>query len=69
MTDSNVIIAGGLLTDIKSSYFRVGHMGSVSANDLLAVLGALERALSELGQPFEIGKVCKLSNGALKANL
>jgi alanine-glyoxylate transaminase/serine-glyoxylate transaminase/serine-pyruvate transaminase len=44
-------------------------MGSVSANDLLAVLGALERALSELGQPFEIGKVCKLSNGALKANL
>jgi alanine-glyoxylate transaminase/serine-glyoxylate transaminase/serine-pyruvate transaminase len=56
MIDSNVIIAGGLLPDIKASYFRVGHMGSVSANDLLAVLGALERALSELGQPFEIGK-------------
>lgn len=56
MNDSNVIIAGGLLPDIKASYFRIGHMGSVSANDLLAVLGALERSLSELGQPLEIGK-------------
>lgn len=56
MSDSNVIIAGGLLPDIKASYFRIGHMGSVSANDLLAVLGALERALSQLGHSFEIGK-------------
>ncbi|SDW53873.1 pyridoxal-phosphate-dependent aminotransferase family protein [Flavobacterium degerlachei] len=56
MSVSNVIIAGGLLPDIKASYFRIGHMGSVSANDLLAVLGALERALSELGHSFEIGK-------------
>lgn len=56
MSDSNVIIAGGLLPDIKASYFRIGHMGSVSANDLLAVLGALERGLSQLGHSFEIGK-------------
>lgn len=56
MSESNVIIAGGLLPDIKASYFRIGHMGSVSSNDLLAVLGALERALSELGHSFEIGK-------------
>jgi alanine-glyoxylate transaminase/serine-glyoxylate transaminase/serine-pyruvate transaminase len=56
MVDSNVIIAGGLLPEIKTTYFRIGHMGSVSPNDLLAVLGALERALSELGQPLEVGK-------------
>ncbi|SEA90961.1 alanine-glyoxylate transaminase / serine-glyoxylate transaminase / serine-pyruvate transaminase [Flavobacterium gillisiae] len=56
MVDSNVIIAGGLLPEIKATYFRIGHMGSVSPNDLLAVLGALERALSELGHPLEIGK-------------
>jgi alanine-glyoxylate transaminase/serine-glyoxylate transaminase/serine-pyruvate transaminase len=69
MTDSNVIIAGGLLADIKASYFRVGHMGSVSANDLLAVLGALERALSELGQPFEMGKSLRtFQMELLKAN-
>jgi alanine-glyoxylate transaminase/serine-glyoxylate transaminase/serine-pyruvate transaminase len=56
MVDGNVIIAGGLLPEIKATYFRIGHMGSVSPNDLLAVLGALERALSELGHPLEIGK-------------
>ncbi|OAB81447.1 pyridoxal-phosphate-dependent aminotransferase family protein [Cochleicola gelatinilyticus] len=56
MIESDVIIAGGLLPEIKSTYFRVGHMGSVSANDLLAVLGALERALVELGHSFEPGK-------------
>jgi alanine-glyoxylate transaminase/serine-glyoxylate transaminase/serine-pyruvate transaminase len=56
MVDSNVIIAGGLLPEIKTTYFRIGHMGSVCPNDLLAVLGALERALSELGQPLEVGK-------------
>ncbi|MBE0393859.1 alanine--glyoxylate aminotransferase family protein [Flavobacterium sp. PL002] len=56
MVANNVIIAGGLLPDIKTTYFRVGHMGSVSPNDLLAVLGALERTLSELGYPLEIGK-------------
>lgn len=56
MVDSNVIIAGGLLTDIKATYFRIGHMGSVSSNDLIAVLAALERALLELGHPVVSGK-------------
>jgi alanine-glyoxylate transaminase/serine-glyoxylate transaminase/serine-pyruvate transaminase len=46
MVDSNVIIAGGLLTEIKLTYFRIGHMGSVFQNDLYC--RSLERALSEL---------------------
>ena len=56
MSASDVIIAGGLLADIKTTYFRIGHMGSVSPNDLISVLGALERALLELGCPIESGK-------------
>ncbi|WP_299779396.1 alanine--glyoxylate aminotransferase family protein [uncultured Formosa sp.] len=56
MNASNVIIAGGLLSDIKSTYFRIGHMGAISASDILSVLGALERALIELGIPIESGK-------------
>jgi alanine-glyoxylate transaminase/serine-glyoxylate transaminase/serine-pyruvate transaminase len=56
MSDSNVIIAGGLLPTIKATYFRVGHMGAVSPNDLIVVLSALERALSELGHPIITGK-------------
>ncbi len=56
IAESDVILAGGLLSEIKSKYFRIGHMGSVSANDLIAVLGALERALSELGHDFKFRK-------------
>jgi hypothetical protein len=42
---------------------------SVSANDLLAVLGALERALSTLGQPSKLEKFANFQIRALKANL
>jgi alanine-glyoxylate transaminase/serine-glyoxylate transaminase/serine-pyruvate transaminase len=55
MVESNVIVAGGLLPEIKATYFRIGHMGSVSANDLIAVLGALERALITLGHTMVSG--------------
>jgi alanine-glyoxylate transaminase/serine-glyoxylate transaminase/serine-pyruvate transaminase len=69
MVDSNVIIAGGLLPEIKTTYFRVGHMGSVSSNDLMAVLAALERALLELGYHIESGKsLGAFQNELLKAN-
>ncbi|MDE3743839.1 pyridoxal-phosphate-dependent aminotransferase family protein [Maribacter polysaccharolyticus] len=56
ITEKNVILAGGLLAGIKSSYFRIGHMGSVSSNDLMAVLHALECALLALGHPIASGK-------------
>ena len=56
IAQSNVVIAGGLLSEIKTRYFRIGHMGSVSPNDLIAVLGALERALLELGHDTKPGK-------------
>ncbi|WP_159023498.1 alanine--glyoxylate aminotransferase family protein [Formosa sp. L2A11] len=68
MNASDIIIAGGLLADIKSTYFRIGHMGSVSPNDLLAVLGALERALIELGYPIESGKSLHAFQNAIITN-
>ena len=55
MASNNVMVAGGLLAELKTSYFRIGHMGSVSSNDLMAVLGALERALVELGEEIAPG--------------
>lgn len=62
---NDVILAGGLLPEIKTSYFRIGHMGSVSASDLIAVLSALERALIELGHEMESGKSLKTFQDAL----
>lgn len=43
-----VVIAGGLHPALKTKYFRVGHMGAVTMNDLTATLGAVERALKTL---------------------
>ena len=52
---AGVTLAGGLHAAIRSEYFRVGHMGAVSAGDVLAVLGAVETALHGCGYVFEAG--------------
>ena len=52
MSNNNVIIAGGLLKAIKSNYFRVGHMGSVNGNDILATVAAIEKSLKLCGYQF-----------------
>lgn len=49
-----VTIAGGQ-AHLKGKIFRIGHMGYVSEEDLLVVIGCLERALKDLGHDFEFG--------------
>lgn len=44
-----IVVAGGLHPDARTKYFRVGHMGAISANDVLATVGAVERALGRKG--------------------
>ncbi len=50
-----VVIAGGIYPQIKDSYFRVGHMGSVTGKEVLATVGAIEAALLSSGYRFEPG--------------
>jgi alanine-glyoxylate transaminase / serine-glyoxylate transaminase / serine-pyruvate transaminase len=58
-----VILAGGLHPAIKSEYFRIGHMGACTQGDLLAVYGALEQSLKQLGcHPPSSGVAAILSN-------
>jgi alanine-glyoxylate transaminase / serine-glyoxylate transaminase / serine-pyruvate transaminase len=47
---SGIVVAGGLHPEAKTKYFRVGHMGAVSPNDVLATVGAIERALGSRGE-------------------
>jgi len=53
--EAGVIVAGGLHPAIKARYFRVGHMGAVSASDILATVGAIEKGLAQVGYKFEPG--------------
>ena len=52
---AGALLAGGLHPEIKTKYFRIGHMGAVTASDILATVGAIERGLAEAGYHFEPG--------------
>jgi len=53
--EAGVILAGGLLPPIKTQYFRIGHMGAVTASDILATVGAIEQGLAKSGYQFKLG--------------
>ncbi len=48
--DEGVIVAGGLLPEIKGRYFRVGHMGNLRESEVLAAAAAIGHALVRAGQ-------------------
>jgi len=55
VSNAGVIIAGGLHPDIKTRYFRIGHMGATTYGDLLATIAAIETGLAQCGYDFEPG--------------
>jgi alanine-glyoxylate transaminase/serine-glyoxylate transaminase/serine-pyruvate transaminase len=55
ITKAGVIMAGGLLPDLKSKYFRIGHMGSVNPSDILSSIAAIETALLACGYGIKPG--------------
>ena len=50
-----VVIAGGLHPEVRAKYFRVGHMGALRESDVVATVGAIERALIAGGHRVEPG--------------
>ncbi len=55
ITKAGIIMAGGLLPDIKAKYFRIGHMGSVNQSDILGSVAAIESALLSCGYKIKPG--------------
>ena len=51
-----VILAGGLHSEIKTKYFRVGHMGAITKSDIVATLSAIEFALAKQNYKFTLGE-------------
>jgi alanine-glyoxylate transaminase/serine-glyoxylate transaminase/serine-pyruvate transaminase len=60
-----VILAGGLLPEIKGDYFRIGHMGSINRADTLATISAIEVSLKKGGHIFEEGVGVKAAQRVL----
>ncbi len=65
VADEGVILAGGLHPDIKTKYFRVGHMGPAGPSDILATVGAIERSLKALGYAVELGRGVEAAQRAM----
>ncbi len=60
-----VVVAGGLHPEIKGRSFRVGHMNAVTSSDVLATVGAIERALIGAGHRVEPGAGLAAAQAAL----
>ena len=64
LADSGIVVAGGL-GPLRGKTFRVGHMGNIDKNDLLATVSAIEKALSEQGHSFAHGAGVAAANRLL----
>ena len=63
-----VVIAGCLHAELGPKYFRVGHMGLCRPADVLATVGAIERALAKLGHaPQAMGAAVAAAEAVLAA--
>ncbi|MFY1830869.1 pyridoxal-phosphate-dependent aminotransferase family protein [Myxococcus fulvus] len=62
-----VVVAGGLHPDLKTRYFRVGHMNRVGPGDVLVTVGAVERALLAAGHRAEAGAGLRAAESVLAA--
>jgi alanine-glyoxylate transaminase/serine-glyoxylate transaminase/serine-pyruvate transaminase len=59
-----VVVAGGL-GPLSQKGFRVGHMGNVNRNDILATIAAVEGSLAEQGYNFTAGAAVAAANRRL----
>jgi len=59
-----IVVAGGLGPTSQKA-FRVGHMGNVNRNDILATISAIEGSLAEQGYKFTHGVGVAAANGRL----
>lgn len=65
--EQGVVLAGGLHPELKTRYFRVGHMNVVGPGDVLATVGAVERALTVGGHRSEPGAAVAAAQAELLA--
>ena len=68
MKDEGVIVAGGLHPEIKEKYFRIGHMGPINDGDILATVGAVEKAMRRFGLDVGPGKGLAAAQGILSSS-
>lgn len=49
-------LAPGVHPALAGKYFRIGHMGWVTPNDVMTTIAVLERVLKRMGEPVNLGE-------------
>jgi aspartate aminotransferase-like enzyme len=62
MAEKYGVVVAGSLGPLKDKAFRVGHMGNVNRNDVLATLSAIEGSLDRQGYRFQPGSGVRAAN-------
>ena len=62
---NHVLIARGF-GELEGRMFRVGHMGNVNTNDIMATIAAIERGMKKFGHRFQYGDGCKAAQVVLE---
>lgn len=65
VAERNILISPGF-GPLRGKTFRVGHMGNISVNELIAVVSAIEYTLLKLGFKIELGRGVREFNESLK---
>jgi len=50
--NAGVVLAGGLYPELKNKYFRIGHMGRITVDDVINTVAAIETALKNCNYRF-----------------
>jgi len=63
---NHVIVARGF-GELEGQMFRIGHMGNINANDIMATIAAIERGMKKFSHRFDYGAGCKAAQAVLEA--
>ncbi len=66
---AGVIIAGGLHPELKNEYFRIGHMGKINAEEVIATVAAIETALKKCKYEFDEGAGLTAAEDVMKEHI
>jgi len=64
MISEGVVVAGALGA-YAGKAFRIGHMGNITVNDMVTLIGAIERSLKACGADIKLGTAVGAYMGAI----
>lgn len=69
MMEGNIVVAMPIRLALRGKSIRIGHMGSVNHNDVIATIALLERVLKRIGANIKLGTELRAAQETLYEEL